>query len=110
MCYDLLGVYPQSRLFIPLNAIMYIMRRIYLKYAIDVMMLVTFLLCFITGIIKFPGFLGFIKASRYILPMRDLTLIHDWSGVAMGFLVLAHLMLNFSWIVAMTKQFTKLSG
>jgi hypothetical protein len=86
------------------------MRRVYLKYAIDVGMLVAFLLCFVTGIIKFPGFLGFIKATRYVLPMRDLTLIHDWSGVAMGLLVLAHLLLNFSWIIAMTKQLTKRSG
>jgi hypothetical protein len=89
---------------------MYIMRRVYLKYVIDLGMLVTFLLCFITGIIKFPGFLGFIKATRYVLPMRDLTLIHDWSGVAMGLLVLAHLLLNFSWIITMTKQLVKRSG
>jgi hypothetical protein len=86
------------------------MRRVYLKYAIDLGMLVTFLLCFITGIIKFPGFIGFIKATRYVLPMRDLTIIHDWSGVAMGLLVLAHLLLNFSWIIAMTKQLAKRSG
>ena len=86
------------------------MRRVYLKYVIDLGMLVTFLLCFITGIIKFPGFLGFIKATRYVLPMRDLTLIHDWSGVAMGLLVLAHLLLNFSWIITMTKQLVKRSG
>ena len=86
------------------------MRRVYLKYAIDLGMLITFLLCFITGIIKFPGFLGVIKATQYVLPMRDLTIIHDWSGVAMGVLVLSHLLLNFSWIIAMTKQLAKRSG
>jgi len=89
---------------------MYIMRRVFLKYAIDLGMLITFLLCFVTGIIKFPGFLRFIGATRYVLPMRNLTIIHDWSGVAMGLLVLAHLLLNFSWIIAMTKQLAKGSG
>jgi hypothetical protein len=86
------------------------MRRVYLKYAIDLGMLVTFLLCFTTGILKFPGFLGFIRAARYVLPMLDITLIHDWSGVAMGILVFAHLLLNFSWIIAMTKQLARRGG
>lgn len=86
------------------------MRRIFLKYLIDLGMLATFLLCFITGIIKFPGFLRFIGATRHVLPMRDLTLIHDWSGVALGLLVLAHLVLNFRWILQMTRQVTGRSG
>lgn len=86
------------------------MRRIFLKYLIDLGMLVTFILCFITGIIKFPGFLRFIGATRHVLPMRDLTLIHDWSGVVLGLLVLAHLVLNFRWILQMTWQVTGRSG
>jgi hypothetical protein len=86
------------------------MRRVFLKYLIDLGMLVTFLLCFITGIIKFPGFLRFIGATRNVLPMRDLTLIHDWSGVALGLLVLAHLVLNFPWIITMTRQLVRGSG
>ncbi len=86
------------------------MRRVFLKYLIDLGMLVTFILCFITGIIKFPGFLRFIGATRHVLPMRDLTLIHDWSGLALGLLVLAHLVLNFSWIMTMTRQLVRGSG
>ena len=86
------------------------MRRVFVKYVIDLGMLVTFLLCFITGIIKFPGFLRFIGATRNVLPMRDITLIHDWSGVVLGLFVLAHLVLNFPWIIAMTKQIAKRSG
>jgi len=86
------------------------MRRVFLKYLIDLGMLVTFILCFITGIIKFPGFLRFIGATRHVLPMRDLALIHDWSGVALGLLVLAHLVLNLSWIMTMTRQVVRGSG
>lgn len=86
------------------------MRRVFLKYLIDLGMLVTFILCFITGIIKFPGFLRFIGATRHVLPIRDLTLIHDWSGVALGLLVLAHLVLNLSWIMTMTRQVVRGSG
>ncbi len=80
------------------------MQRVFLKYAIDLGLAVSFTLCFITGIIKFPGFLRFIGATRHVLPMRDITLVHDWSGVAMGLLVLAHLILNYRWIIAVSKQ------
>jgi hypothetical protein len=92
------------------QATRYTMRRVVLKYLIDLGMVVTFILCFITGIIKFPGFLRFIGATRHVLPMRNLTLIHDWSGVVLGLLVLAHLVLNFSWIIAMTKQLVRRSS
>jgi hypothetical protein len=38
-----------------------------------------------------------------ITPIRDLTLLHDWSGVAMGVMVMIHLALNYRWIVGMTE-------
>jgi cytochrome b subunit of formate dehydrogenase len=80
------------------------MYRAQIKYIVDVGLAVSFILCFITGVIKFPGFLRAIGATRVVLPMRDLTLIHDWSGILLGLLVLVHLVLNYRWIITMTRQ------
>ena len=80
------------------------MYRAQLKYFVDVGLAVSFILCFVTGVVKFPGFVRAIGATHRVLPMRDLTLIHDWTGVLMGLLVLAHLVLNYRWIITMTRQ------
>jgi hypothetical protein len=80
------------------------MHKAQLKYIIDIGLAVSFLLCFVTGMIKFPGLLRGTGATRHVLPMRDLTLLHDWTGVLMGLLVLAHLALNYRWIITMTRQ------
>jgi hypothetical protein len=80
------------------------MYRAQLKYIVDVGLAISFILCFVTGVIKFPGFIRAIGATHRVLPMRDLTLIHDWTGVLMGLLVLAHLVLNYRWIITMTRQ------
>jgi hypothetical protein len=80
------------------------MYRAQLKYIVDVGLAVSFILCFVTGVVKFPGFVRAIGATHRVLPMRDLTLIHDWTGVLMGLLVAVHLILNYRWIVTMTRQ------
>ena len=63
------------------------------------------LLVFITGIIKFPGLLPTFGVKVKELPMYEISKIHDWSGVAMGLLVLFHLIQNWQWIAAMTKKY-----
>ena len=83
------------------------MRRVVLKYGIDVAMLVAFILCFVTGILKFPAVLYLIWGGARLSPLLVLTRIHDLSGVILGILVLAHLVLNWSWMVAMTRNLVK---
>jgi hypothetical protein len=83
------------------------MRRAHLKYGIDIGLLITFILCFFTGIVKFPALLDFNWLTRHVIRFKYVTLVHDWSGVAMGILVLAHLVLNWGWIMAMTRQLVK---
>ncbi len=74
-----------------------------LRYLVDLCLALTFFLCFFTGVAKFPGFLRAIGILGVIAPIRDLSLIHDWSGVAMGVMVMIHLALNYRWIVGMTR-------
>ncbi|MBU0757850.1 MAG: DUF4405 domain-containing protein [Nanoarchaeota archaeon] len=83
------------------------MKRNMLNYVIDIGMGISFLLVFFTGIIKLPKILTFIIVNKIRLPLLTITLIHDWSGVVMGILVFAHIMLHWNWIVTMTKKLIK---
>lgn len=69
-----------------------------LNHFVDLLLAIAFLLVAITGILKFPGWFGHLR-----LPWFTLNKIHDWSGIAMAFLVLVHLTLHWRWIVSMTK-------
>ena len=80
------------------------MERAKLNYYIDVGLAISFVLVACTGIIKFPKLLPGLGISYQSLPMRTLSIIHDWSGVIMTLLVLVHLILHWKWIVAMTKS------
>ncbi len=75
------------------------------RYWIDVGLAISFLLSFITGIIKLPmliGKFGFSKLTLIVL-MR----VHALSGIIMGILVFVHLLQHWSWITSMTKNIFK---
>ncbi len=39
-----------------------------------------------------------------MFPTYEISVIHDWSSVAMGVLVVVHLGLHWKWIVTMAKK------
>ena len=81
------------------------MNRVKLNYWIDVGLAISFFVCFITGLIKWPGLIKIIGTSAYnVLRFRNISLLHDFSGLIMGLLVLVHLILHWKWIVAVTKS------
>lgn len=75
-----------------------------LNYFIDCGLIITFVLAFITGVLKIPELTWLFRDVFLIVPMSTLSKIHDISGMVMGLLVLAHLVLHWRWIVAMTKS------
>ncbi len=81
--------------------------KIKVKYFVDIGLLISFLLVVVTGIIKFGSFLRAlgINLDYANMPMKNMALIHDWSGIVMAVLVLIHLILNFDWIISTTKCF-----
>ena len=84
------------------------MNRTILNYWIDIGLGISFFICFFTGLIKWPGLIKIIGTSAYkILYVRNISLLHDWSGLIMGLLVLIHLVLHWNWIVAVTKNIFK---
>lgn len=87
------------------------MNRSVLNYWIDAGLAVSFVLVFFTGLMKWPGLIKLIGVDVYrALPMRNVSFIHDWSGLIMGLLVFVHLALHWKWIVSMTKNIFRKSG
>jgi membrane protein DedA with SNARE-associated domain len=81
------------------------MNKIKLNYWIDVGLAMSFLICFITGLIKWPGLVKLIGLSTYkILQIKNISMLHDWSGLIMSVLVLVHLALHWKWIVSVSKN------
>ncbi|MFC1691302.1 DUF4405 domain-containing protein [Nanoarchaeota archaeon] len=81
-----------------------------LNYLIDIGLIITFISVATTGIIKFPGLLSKFSISYRNLPMRQISILHDWSGIVMAALVLVHIALNWNFLVCMTKSFFKKQG
>jgi hypothetical protein len=80
------------------------------KYLIDVGMLVSGVLCAVTGIIKLPALLTFVDLRGMILPFYQITLVHDGSGVVFVVLIIAHLGYNWRWMATVTRSLLKGSG
>ena len=84
------------------------MNNLKLNYLVNVGLTISFFICFTTGLIKWPGLIKIIGTSAYkILHFSSISLLHDWSGLIMGLLVLIHLVLNWKWMVAVTKTIFK---
>ncbi len=76
-----------------------------LNYIVDILLTISFIAVFVTGIVKFPGLLGALGINRGNIPWSPISRLHDWSGLIMGILVFAHLALNWNFMVAMTKKY-----
>ena len=71
------------------------MNNLKINYLINIGLTISFFVCFITGLIKWPGLIKIIGTSAYkILHIENISLFHDWSGLVMGLLVLVHLVLH----------------
>lgn len=80
------------------------MDKVIQKYVVDVGLAVSFLVAFVTGVIKFPGLLRAFGIHFTQLPMREISTAHDWAGLIMAILVFVHLVQHWAWIVGMTRR------
>jgi cytochrome b subunit of formate dehydrogenase len=78
-----------------------------IKYFVDIGLAISFISVAVTGILKFPGLTKYFTSIYRVITPFYMARIHDWSGVVMSLLVLIHLVLDWKWIVAMTKSFFK---
>jgi sugar phosphate permease len=83
------------------------MNRNTIDYLVDIGLLITIMTSFTTGLIKWPGLIQFFGLSFASLPMGMIVTLHDWSGLFLGLLSIAHIILHWKWIVTMTRKFSK---
>ncbi|MHB8164509.1 MAG: DUF4405 domain-containing protein [Methanoregula sp.] len=74
------------------------------KWCVDLAMGVLFLTSFITGFFKFTLLLRTFGLTDVVLPLAQMSDIHDWSGITLCFVVAVHLFLNRAWILSMTQK------
>jgi hypothetical protein len=65
---------------------------------------IVFLICFISGLFKFTLLMRMLGLTGVVMPLALMSDIHDWSGIVLGLLVAAHLVLNRRWILSMTRK------
>jgi len=75
-----------------------------LNWSVDLAMSSAFLICFVTGLLKFTILLRLTGLNGVILPSAFISDIHDWSGIILGLFVFIHLFLNRQWIISMTRK------
>jgi hypothetical protein len=83
---------------------MVVMNRQVVKWCLDLGMGIAFLVSFITGFFKFTFLMRMSGLVDLVLPLALMSDIHDWAGLALGFFVAAHLVLNREWIITMTRK------
>jgi hypothetical protein len=84
------------------------MNKLKINYWINISLGISFLICFITGLIKWPGLIKIIGVKTYmLLHFKNISIIHDISGLVMGFLVFIHLALHWKWMIFTTKHIFK---
>ena len=82
------------------NLIGVFLDKVKINYIVDVLILITFIIVGITGIIKWPK-LGLIDLFDFKLMM----ILHDFSGLFAIILAFFHVALNFNFMVCMTKKY-----
>ncbi len=78
-----------------------------LTYWVDIGLAISFILCGLTGIIKFRLFTNYFDFIFRALGIRLISLIHDWSGIVLALLVLVHLIIHWRWLITETKDLFK---
>ena len=86
------------------------MDKITLKWLVDVVLGITFFVCFITGLLKYTVLLQVTGLSEVVLPSAFISELHDWSGIVLGLVVFLHLFLNRQWIISMTRKILTSTG
>ncbi len=80
------------------------------KWLNDILMGITFLICFITGLLKYSVLLQVTGLNNVILPGALISDLHDWSGIVLGIFVFLHLFLNRRWIISTTHKIVTGTG
>lgn len=68
-----------------------------INFYLFLMLLVSFIPLFVTGVIKLLVVLR-IFGIDFVIPLGVITLVHDWSGLIFCVLVIFHIIIHLDWI------------
>jgi hypothetical protein len=90
------------------------MNRAKLNYVVDVGLGITFTVSVTTGLLRFTELLGIFGINygqlAQSMPVYEMRILHDFSGLTLSILVFIHLVLHWKWIVSMTKSIFRRGG
>jgi cytochrome b subunit of formate dehydrogenase len=82
--------------------------RVEIKYLVDIIMLIAFILCAVTGFILWFVFPSGSRPGQWTtflgVAKHDWIIIHDYSSLALTVAIIAHFVINFKWILQVTKK------
>ena len=81
-----------------------------LNYIIDMAMAAAFITVFVTGIIKLPALYSFWGVNHRYMLTATTTVIHDQAGLALGLLIIIHIILHARWYWNVTRSFLSRGG
>lgn len=61
---------------------------------LNLLLIISFVLVIITGIIKYPGFLSYIKINITSIPINFITIIHNYFGIMAFITTIIHILLH----------------
>ena len=61
---------------------------------LNLLLIISFVLISITGVIKYPGFLSYIKINITSMPLNLITIIHNYFGIMTFVITIIHILLQ----------------
>ena len=83
------------------------MKKRFLDYGIDIILINLILIVGIIGIIVFPGFLHLLGFGVGVIPKVELLLIHHWLGLLFGIITISHILLHWKWFIGRLKKYSQ---
>jgi cytochrome b subunit of formate dehydrogenase len=84
------------------------MVRVETRYVLDVTMLISFIICAVTGFILWYAFPSGSGGGQWTVVLgvakHDWIAIHDYSSLGLSVTIVIHFMINFNWMVQITKK------
>jgi len=75
-----------------------------INYILNWIAFILGLITLITGIIRFSNILAFIVINIGPINVQLMNIIHRWSGLIAGLIILVHLILHWRWVFRTTRN------
>ena len=71
------------------------MNRNKINFVLNILLIIVFAVVAVIGILKFPGLIPYFGMSYMLLPIGDLSTLHDWLGMTLIVLIIVHVSINW---------------